>query len=254
MARKRMIDPSFWIDEKLGTMSPIVRLLFMGLISNSDDEGRLVGHPALVKSIVFPYDIDVSIQQVEEYLQQIHEKGLIQIYSVNNQTYIQVNKFKKYQKINRPTPSQLPSAEQLTEYSLNSNGTLIDNSLPIEEKRREENRIKENRREGENSLSLVKEIEIVSSGKWNLGRYIEQLNVLIEMHSYSWVKEALLKAISSNKLSLSYAEGILKNWQREGKEESYGSSRQDIKTNKFEGFKPPEPKTYEGEIDYSDII
>lgn len=252
-----MIDPSFWIDEKLGTMSPIVRLLFMGLISNSDDEGRLVGHPALVKSIVFPYDIDVSIQQVEEYLQQIHEKGLIQIYSVNNQTYIQVNKFKKYQKINRPTPSQLPSAEQLTEYSLNSNGNLNDNSRPIEEKRREEKGIEENRREGEfneSSLSLIKEIENISSGKWNLGRYIEQINVLIEMHSYDWVKDALLKAISSNKLSLSYAEGILKNWQREGKEENHGGFRQDIKTNKFEGFKPPEPKTYEGELDTSDLI
>ena len=34
-----MIDPNFWTDEKLGECSIQERLLFMGLISNADDEG-----------------------------------------------------------------------------------------------------------------------------------------------------------------------------------------------------------------------
>ena len=64
-----MIDPGFWIDEKLGTISPLARLLFMGLISNSDDEGRLPGHPALIKSQVFPYDADITYTIGEQVTQ-----------------------------------------------------------------------------------------------------------------------------------------------------------------------------------------
>lgn len=52
--------PKLLEDEKLGELSPSVRLLFMGLISQADDEGRLKGHPGLVKSLIYPYDMDIT--------------------------------------------------------------------------------------------------------------------------------------------------------------------------------------------------
>lgn len=133
MARKRMIDPGFWVDEKLGKMSPLARLLFMGLISNADDEGRLPGHPALVKSQIYPYDTDITVQMVEDWLNQLSDVNIITIYIVDNQTYIQVNNFSKYQTINRPTPSKYPVYDD----SLKAHGALTEDSLPKEEKRKE---------------------------------------------------------------------------------------------------------------------
>ena len=108
MARKRMIDPSFWIDEKLGKMELINRLLFMGLISNSDDEGRLVGNFSLINSIIFPYD-GFSIKKIEKAIKEIANLNMIIVYTNDNQQYIQIVNFLEYQTINKPTKSKYPS-------------------------------------------------------------------------------------------------------------------------------------------------
>jgi len=162
MARKRMIDPSFWTDEKLGLLTPMHRLLFMGLISNADDEGRLQGHPALVKSLIFPYDIDITHQQVEEWLFDLHKEGLILIYEVGKQRYIWIPNFLKYQQINRPTPSKLPAPPEnigdnnsFTEDSLNNHGGLTEDSLRTHS---EKNRIEKNRKEIEEEKNRIEDI------------------------------------------------------------------------------------------------
>jgi len=72
-----MIDPSIWSDEKLGLLSPLHRLLFIGLFSNADDEGRLPGHPNYIKSLIFPYDNDITPQNVEAMLNDLNRKGFI---------------------------------------------------------------------------------------------------------------------------------------------------------------------------------
>lgn len=109
MARKRMIDPGFWIDEKLGTCTRDERLLFMGLISNADDEGRLQGHPALLKSIIFPYDADILLPDIEKWVQLLSDKKIIQVYQVDGQTFIYITNFLKHQTIKKPTASKLPA-------------------------------------------------------------------------------------------------------------------------------------------------
>lgn len=111
MARKRMIDPSFWEDEKLGTLEPTARLLFMGLISQADDDGRLKGHPSLLRSLIFPYDESITIAHIESWLILLadKERSLIARYEVDNQKYIWVRNFKKHQTINKPQKSKLPS-------------------------------------------------------------------------------------------------------------------------------------------------
>lgn len=108
MARKRMIDPTFWEDEKLGTMLVECRLLFMGLISQADDDGRLRGNPALIRSLIFPYDDGLTAATVDEWLSCLHNNGLILRYSVDDERYIWIINFDKHQTINKPTPSKLP--------------------------------------------------------------------------------------------------------------------------------------------------
>ncbi len=153
MARKRMIDPEFWRDEKLGDCTAIERLLFMGLISHADDEGRGRASCKLVKSDVFPYDEDIKAESVEGMLQKLDDLMLIELYEVNNQKLYQLPGFAKYQTVNRPTPSKLPpkpelldkpviddmsTHEVLTEDSMSSHEELTPNR--IEKKGKEKNR------------------------------------------------------------------------------------------------------------------
>ena len=108
MARKRMIDPSFWTDEKLGEYCNMVeRLLFMGLISNADDEGRGRANPKLLMSSIFPYD-DMRISDFKNSLAKLAGLGLIRLYQVEGQQYFEVVNFAKHQTINKPTPSAFP--------------------------------------------------------------------------------------------------------------------------------------------------
>lgn len=135
MARKRMIDPSFWDDEKLGECEPVVRLLFMGLISQADDEGRLKGHPSLLRSNIFPYDeLTIMADAVDGWLAILEEHKLIRRYEVGRQKYIDVPNFKKHQTINKPQKSKLPEYYGSTTVVV----TEDDGIDPVQKKLKEE--------------------------------------------------------------------------------------------------------------------
>lgn len=158
MARKRMIDPGFWTDEKLGTCTRDERLLFMGLISNADDDGRLPGHPALLKSMIFPYDYDITPDDVEKWAQSLFQKRLIAIYKANGQTYIWVCNFSKHQSIKKKTESKLPAppGNPFGDGNCNS-GEEVPHQLPtngeeVPLKRKEEKR-KEEKGSNQDTLS-----------------------------------------------------------------------------------------------------
>ena len=56
MARKRMIDPQFWCDEKMMTLSHSARLLFIGLWNFCDDSGIHKDSDLKLKAEIFPAD------------------------------------------------------------------------------------------------------------------------------------------------------------------------------------------------------
>lgn len=111
MPRKRMIDPSFWLDEKLGECTRDERLLFMGLISNADDEGYGRANPKLLRSSLFPYD-DLRVSDLEKWLSRLGGLRLIVLYEVNGQAYYHLPNFTKHQTINKPTASSFPKPEE----------------------------------------------------------------------------------------------------------------------------------------------
>lgn len=53
MARKRMIDPSIWQDEGMAELTPRQQLMYIGLFSNADDDGRICVDPTFL-SRLFP--------------------------------------------------------------------------------------------------------------------------------------------------------------------------------------------------------
>jgi len=137
MARKRMIDPEFWRDEKVAQLKPIERLLFIGLWNFADDDGYGRANPTLIKADVFPYDT-LRAPDIEKGLASIATLKMITLYEVDGQQYYHVLNFKKHQSINKPQKSTLPKpGESLRDDYGNVTGTLPP-------KRKEEKRIEEN--------------------------------------------------------------------------------------------------------------
>lgn len=93
-----MIDPSIWEDEDFGKLTMAGKLLFIGLFSNADDEGRLRGNPAYLKSTIFMYD-DTDLTTISDLLKQV--TGImksVRFYEVEGKQYIQLLKWNEYQK------------------------------------------------------------------------------------------------------------------------------------------------------------
>jgi hypothetical protein len=110
MPSRRMIDPAFWQSETMSSLTVEQRYLFIGLFSNSDDQGRLRAHPSLIRSIVFPYE-DVSLECIEENLKALASAECIHLYSIDGRTYLQVINWWKYQNPQWAYPSSIPAPE-----------------------------------------------------------------------------------------------------------------------------------------------
>ena len=138
MARKRMIDPQFWCDEKMMTLSHSARLLFIGLWNFCDDEGIHKNSDLKLKAEIFPAD-DITKDDVGKLKQELIEIGLnaaIQEEEFGDDILL-VKNWKKYQKINRPIPSKY----NISEDSLNAHGVITTNR--IEYNRIEHNKTKQ---------------------------------------------------------------------------------------------------------------
>lgn len=102
LARIRTIKPGFFKNEQLAELSFAHRLLFVGLWTQADREGRLEDRPRRLKAELFPYDdVDVSAM-----LQDMATAELIARYEVDGTSYIWIPKFLDHQ---RPHYSEPPS-------------------------------------------------------------------------------------------------------------------------------------------------
>lgn len=111
MARKRMIDPNIWQSEDFNSLSLMGRLLFIGMFSNADDEGRGIANPVFLRSIVFPYDENIKGADIDEILAEISEKMSVDIYSCDGKRYYQLTNWDKWQKVDKPKPSLFPAPD-----------------------------------------------------------------------------------------------------------------------------------------------
>src|SRR5215472_6553962 len=105
MGRTRSIRPGFFTNDLLGGLRPVVRLLFAGLWTVADREGRLRDRPRKLKAELLAYDrLDV-----DEALEELTNAGFIIRYETNGDQYIQITKWYIHQ---RPHPreeaSQIP--------------------------------------------------------------------------------------------------------------------------------------------------
>lgn len=93
MARSRNIKPGFFSNEHLAEVDFATRLLFIGMWTEADREGRLEDRPRRLKMALFPAD-NVDIDAM---LYSLHDLEFIDRYSVDGRNYIQVVNWAKHQ-------------------------------------------------------------------------------------------------------------------------------------------------------------
>lgn len=93
MARSRNIKPGFFQNEVLAEMEFSTRLLFIGLWTEADRDGKLEDRPRKIKMAIFPADnVDV-----DKMLTTLHNGELITRYRSGALSLIKINKWAKHQ-------------------------------------------------------------------------------------------------------------------------------------------------------------
>jgi hypothetical protein len=93
MARSRNIKPGFFKNEKLASLPAMDRLLFAGLWTVADREGRFEVRLQKIKGEVFPHEQVM----LESCMEQLWHKDFICFYEVGNKHYGQVNNWERHQ-------------------------------------------------------------------------------------------------------------------------------------------------------------
>ena len=155
MARKRMIDPNIWQSEDFSKLSTLGKLVFIGLFSLADDEGRGRCNPVYLKSILFPYEEGIRSADIDKTLSEISSNMSVIFYSCDGSSYYSLYNWNTWQKIDRPSESKIPEYNSqamqrlFTEDSSKVRRAIVPNKKRIEdnknikEKEEKRNRIVE---------------------------------------------------------------------------------------------------------------
>lgn len=108
MARQRFIHPDIWKDPTFGKLPEGEQVMFIGLFSIADDDGRTVADPAYLRSELFAYK-DFTTKKVKSLRDSVAQKvESVCLYTVGTVDYIALLKWSEYQKPKYPKASKLP--------------------------------------------------------------------------------------------------------------------------------------------------
>lgn len=118
MPRRRMVDPFFWDDRKVGKLSRDERSLIIGCVGHADDDGRLQADPAYLKSTIFKYDDDLTPAAIKDLRDSCLDKMKtwpvnhpyrIILYLNSDEEYIFFPAWDVTNRPSHPTKSRLPA-------------------------------------------------------------------------------------------------------------------------------------------------
>ena len=127
MPRIRTLKPEHRQHRKVGQLSDRAYRLWVGMILEADDEGRLVCDADQLRALIFGYHKKATPALIEDSLSTLTRLGLIRLYEQNGTRYADFPSWHDHQRINRPTPSKLPSYKD----SLNPHGSFTEDSSLI---------------------------------------------------------------------------------------------------------------------------
>lgn len=128
--RIRTLKPEHKVHRKVGPLSDRAYRLWVGLITEADDEGRLVGDVAQLRALIFPYH-PMTRARLEAAVAELAATGLIQRYVCQGIPYVSFPSWRDHQKQDAQhfRPSKLPSPPILPPQSDNGATTEAHESL-----------------------------------------------------------------------------------------------------------------------------
>lgn len=283
MPRSRNIKPGFFTNEELVEVDPLGRILFIGLWTLADREGRLEDRPKRIKMELLPCDNC----DIDSLLNALDEHGFIKRYVVAEKPYIQVINFKKHQnphikeaKSVIPAPDKLPVQESKTPDIPTTNNKSINESPVQAPDNNDTNTVQApimaeashadslllipdslnitttttSARE-EIPESMVKTIifEKYSSNIHPITGSVEvdSLTDLIRTHTACWVEKAIDEAVTANVRNLKYIAAILARWQTTGISEPWTEKRESNGSRSTENHRTYSKKDKKPSTDWS---
>jgi hypothetical protein len=111
VARIRSIHPGLWTDEAFVCVSPLARLLFIGIWNECDDQGSFEWSPLKLKMRILPADnVDVN-----ELLAELAGNGCILSYELDGRKLGAVRNFGKFQRPKKPN-SIYPQTDEVRKW------------------------------------------------------------------------------------------------------------------------------------------
>jgi hypothetical protein len=108
----RNINSDLWADEFVINLSPIERLLWIGIIITcADDQGRFPKNLITIRIKIFPND-QVTPDQIDKTLNKFAKEKKVIIYEANGKTIVQISNWWMHQRASEwMSKSQLPPPE-----------------------------------------------------------------------------------------------------------------------------------------------
>ena len=107
----RIIKESAFTSEKISNLSDFAFRLWVGLITQADDNGRGDARPAIIKGRVFALRERVSVKDIDAALRALAAGGCVSLYSVGGKPYYQFPNWAAHQRV-RNVCSKYPSPEE----------------------------------------------------------------------------------------------------------------------------------------------
>ena len=127
MAKGRLLSKKIGLNKSVNELScDTSRLAYTWTLPHLDRDGRIHGDPAVLKNIIFPRRTDITTTDLEKYVAEWAENGLVIWYEADGDQWLEFPKFNENQpnlRYDREPESTIPPSE---------NGRIITGRVPAE--------------------------------------------------------------------------------------------------------------------------
>lgn len=108
----RQIKGAFWTDTDLiRELTPVGRMFYLGLIQIADDSGCLDDDLLAMKILLFPGDESLQVSDLSGFRKTLVSMGKLTPYLSGGKKCLFLRNFHKHQKLDTPTPPDVPLPE-----------------------------------------------------------------------------------------------------------------------------------------------
>jgi hypothetical protein len=114
--RIRSVKPEFWQSLTIAKVGLQARLLIVGLWCYCDDHGRGIDNPALIRGTLFPLDLNITLEEVESWLEELRRHRLIVRYhDPEDRPLLAIRSWSEHQHPQRPQASRWAAPPRVAE-------------------------------------------------------------------------------------------------------------------------------------------